>query len=1112
MSQDKHQIDSLVLKSAWQRYAEFDANALSAAKQRKFMRQAALIAALVTVVLAVGSNNYDAYLNLLYTYIPNLQALNAVLIWTGKSLHIILISALILNFLLIGAVIRLQQNENAQELRAAAEEIKKAIYLYRTLLQWHDERDHFLKRRLSDIQRQTAKTFGSDLVLRPYKGDLPPYYDPSDPKSDPGFTHLMPDTYLHYRINHQLEYYGKQIIQPQMARVFLLRSLLIVGLISTLLASIGGVLTALVAIGVFFAVGLMNWLNPREISNQINSYNQLILGLQTVHDHWQSLSAEEKTGGQFFKLVTATEQIIWSQYNRNASELWQAVEVLEGQVTNDILDDVMLLPVAATIFADSHSTLTVNEKDVKVIELEAIVKEVDHQPQEYLEDKEEAVPEKEEPKKEEKTLSLVNDAEVTTSKATSTGHKRKGRPHAFVVMPFGRKQGAEGRWYDFNAIYVDLIRPALEDAGFEAFRADEESVSGDILTDMFQELLLADLVIADMSIDNANVFYELGVRHAMRKRGLVHIQSGRAYMPFDIFNVRTIPYQTDKNGRPDPESLEKDKQTITKITRETWISDIDRVHSPIFNLLDGLIEPDRKTLRTPLATGFWREYNEWRERVSVAQRQKRIGDILVLTEEIRNPLIKEEAIGEAGRALRSMGRFELALDQYRKGLELNPKNVSFRREEAFHLNRLQRTDEAIVKLERLLQDEPDDTEAISSLGRIYKQMWQETWDSIDDPKKRKQEAYEASHWLVKAAYTYLKGYRVDQNEYYPGINALGLAVLMDFLADEFDLHEDPDVIQLREDLPKLTGAIQFVLESVTQKDSTDFWSLASLADLYVYIADDPIRVTRAYKKALTAARKNVFNLRSSLGQLQLLQSIGFRPEHVQAGIDVIKGEINRIIQEEDEESGVSSAPPKVFVFAGHTIDRPGQAESIFPSGMEREVRTEINKALDKFGASGNDIAMTPGVSAGGEIIFIEECLKRDIKVEIHLPFVESRYVDYWISFAGEEWTTRYYAIRTNPDITIRLQIDHIGKLKRGDDPYERNERWTLYSSMIHGTHQMRLILLWDGVVDDIKGGPDNMLAEVRYMGGRYTHLNTTKFNYWKAGGKVSKALDLLADL
>src|SRR5512147_53725 len=139
------------------------------------------------------------------------------------------------------------------------------------------------------------------------------------------------------------------------------------------------------------------------------------------------------------------------------------------------------------------------------------------------------------------------------------------KPHAFVIMPFGKKKGGDGSLYDFNAIYSQLIKPALEAAGFEAFRADEEEASGDILTDMFQELLLADLAIADLSIDNANVFYELGIRHAFRKRGVVHIQAGRAYMPFDIFNVRTLPYHCDENGCPDPSHLEKDKAALIKM-------------------------------------------------------------------------------------------------------------------------------------------------------------------------------------------------------------------------------------------------------------------------------------------------------------------------------------------------------------------------------------------------------------------------------------------------------------------------------------------------------------------------------------------------------------------
>ncbi len=87
--------------------------------------------------------------------------------------------------------------------------------------------------------------------------------------------------------------------------------------------------------------------------------------------------------------------------------------------------------------------------------------------------------------------------------------------HVFVAMPFGTKEGI-----DFNRIYTEIIKPALEEEGYEVFRADEEQRAGEIRTDMFQELLLADIVVADLSIDNPNVWYEMGVRHALRSRGI----------------------------------------------------------------------------------------------------------------------------------------------------------------------------------------------------------------------------------------------------------------------------------------------------------------------------------------------------------------------------------------------------------------------------------------------------------------------------------------------------------------------------------------------------------------------------------------------------------------
>ena len=80
------------------------------------------------------------------------------------------------------------------------------------------------------------------------------------------------------------------------------------------------------------------------------------------------------------------------------------------------------------------------------------------------------------------------------------------KPHAFVAMPFGTKPGPDGAPVDFNRVYEELIRPALDDAGLFAFRADEEMRGGDIRVDMFQELLIADLVVVDLTIDNPNVW------------------------------------------------------------------------------------------------------------------------------------------------------------------------------------------------------------------------------------------------------------------------------------------------------------------------------------------------------------------------------------------------------------------------------------------------------------------------------------------------------------------------------------------------------------------------------------------------------------------------------
>src|SRR5688572_23297597 len=156
--------------------------------------------------------------------------------------------------------------------------------------------------------------------------------------------------------------------------------------------------------------------------------------------------------------------------------------------------------------------------------------------------------------------------------------------HAFVAMPYGTKDEI-----DFNAVFRELIKPALESAGFEVFRADEEMRAGNIRTDMFQELLLADLVVADLSIDNPNAWYELGVRHALRRRGVIQIKC-RQGIPFDVSTDRCLSYHL-RDGVPDPAYLDSDKAALAAMATDTMASWRGRQVSPVYLHLPDLEEP-----------------------------------------------------------------------------------------------------------------------------------------------------------------------------------------------------------------------------------------------------------------------------------------------------------------------------------------------------------------------------------------------------------------------------------------------------------------------------------------------------------------------------------------
>ncbi|MFB3041356.1 MAG: hypothetical protein ACE1ZS_06085, partial [Candidatus Poribacteria bacterium] len=163
-----------------------------------------------------------------------------------------------------------------------------------------------------------------------------------------------------------------------------------------------------------------------------------------------------------------------------------------------------------------------------------------------------------------------------------------------------------------------------------------------------------------------------------------------------------------------------------------------------------------------------------------------------------------------------------------------------------------------------------------------------------------------------------------------------------------------------------------------------------------------------------------------------------------------------------------------------------------------EASEKIERVLDWFKAGSNDLAIIAGAACGGDILFIEAALRRNMKVEVLLPFSEAEFIQNSVSFAGDDWVERFYNLCDNPNVTIYRQPDQLGPVKDEDNVYERSNLWALYSTLIYPMNQVRLIALWDGKGGDGPGGTGHMVEEILKYSGGVRHLDTTRFDYWSS--------------
>ena len=403
------------------------------------------------------------------------------------------------------------------------------------------------------------------------------------------------------------------------------------------------------------------------------------------------------------------------------------------------------------------------------------------------------------------------------------------RPLCFVLMPFGRKPGLGGGVIDFDAVYADLIEPAIEQAGLEPLRADEEQAGGIIHKPMFERLILCDYAVADLTGANANVFYELGLRHGIKPASTILVfADGGGVLPFDVAPLRALPYKLGPDGKP--AAATEDGQALAEKLIAARAGSTD---SPVFQLVDGF--PDIQRLKTDVFRDRVEYGRQLKERLGYARKSGR--EALKAIEAELAGVPGGLADAEAGvvidlylsyRAVKAWDDMILLTAKMSRPLAATPL---VREQRGLALNRAGRCEEAERVLLDLIAERGTSSETCGILGRVYKDRW-ETAVKLGD-------TFAARGLLNKAIDTYLRGFEADWRDAYPGVNAVTL----------MELKEPPDP---RKD--KLVPVVAYAVERRVAAGKPDYWDFATLVELGVLGMNEPQAIA-ALEQALPAIRE-----------------------------------------------------------------------------------------------------------------------------------------------------------------------------------------------------------------------------------------------------------------
>ena len=384
----------------------------------------------------------------------------------------------------------------------------------------------------------------------------------------------------------------------------------------------------------------------------------------------------------------------------------------------------------------------------------------------------------------------------------------------YVSAPIGRKHDpSQNVEIDFDDIYVRAIVPAFRAAGLECARVDALTTRGVVHKAIYSAILSAPVMLADITLANPNVLYELGLRHAISRRGTVIINAYSSRPPFDLASMRWLGYHIEGGRLSEPEA-DRLIEILAGELREARENDFP--DSPIFDLFPGYGVTIPAEIGSRLITR--RDPSESLRRSLLDATRGERGARLSMLQPLEGPILARAASDPALAAdLLTAYRDASAWGEVVRVAEKLPSEVGQRplvqQQLAMALNRrgLPGDRERATGILLELAHTQGDAETYGMLGRIFKDRYRETGGAAD---------------LDAAVEHYRHGHERSSSDYYAGINLVTL----------LKVKGDPNALQ---EIQQLLPGLRQRLEKEVESGRVDYWNVATRLELECVTGDWP---------------------------------------------------------------------------------------------------------------------------------------------------------------------------------------------------------------------------------------------------------------------------------